>query len=231
MSDALLYTPSGCVLYLDLRKPVGDKLLDYSGHGNAGTIYEARLEYRHPLWGLFFDGKADYVYVGDKPSLKITGAITLEALINISSAEKNDMSILRKWMPGKWSYMTRVEVGKFQMLLASGGTIYTFGSGFELDAHRWYHVVGAYDGARRVTIYVDGVIVREYNFKRTIDDTDAPLVIGARSDGASGFFFGYIALARVYNRALTAKEVKRCYEDIKLRLLRRMQPVGVEMIR
>jgi len=231
VSDALLYTPSGCVLYLDLRKPVGNKLLDYSGHGNIGTIYGARLEYRHPLWGLYFDGIDDYVSVPRSDSLNVA-SITLEALVKPYTFLSTENPILDRnnyyafgFKDGKlWSWLrlpTQPRVG------------------IAVEVGRWYHFVVTFaDGVRNH--YLNGNLVNSWSEDATeIELYDAVrMIIGANANDTdteekppSYFFHGFISLVRVYNRALTSEEVKRCYEDVKLRLLRRMQPVGVKMIR
>jgi len=231
MSDALLYTPPGCVLYLDLRKPVGDKLLDYSGHGNIGTIYGARLEYRHPLWGLSFDGVDDYVEVPDSDVLN-SDTFTVAALFhpvlphgnNYTNAVINK-ALYRAVPNGKGWYLRFY--GRNSLKLQFG----VYYDDAEVRAEHyvdtsWHFAVAVYDGAYQ-TLYVDGVVVARVKGGTTYQK---PVGVNLRL-GRAGALHGYIALAQVYNRVLTADEIKMLYEDVKLRLLRRMQPLDTKMIR
>ena len=141
----MLYTPPGCVLYLDLRKPIGDKLLDYSGHGNHGTIYGAKLNMELPCRGLEFDGEDDYVVIPYTDVLE-PDYITVEILLYV-----------RVWRDGDWddyfgSY-NQVWLGRLgEPPYGVGWRVYIVGVGWkELDTDikldvGWHHLVGTYDG-------------------------------------------------------------------------------------
>jgi len=231
MSDALLYTPSGCVLYLDLRKSVGDKLLDYSGHGNAGTIYGARLEYRHPLWGLSFDGVDDYVEVPHSDVLSLT-RFTIEVVLHVNEVKR--MGVVRKGYGGRQNYLLRLlEDGRILFYLETDVDSYYLYSVDKYGVKQFHVIHYVFDGD-----YSSGYLDARYQGRLKVDGNvktnPDPLTIAVERPTATGYMNyldGVVALVRIYNRALTAEEVKRCYEDIKLRLLRRMQPVSVSMIR
>jgi hypothetical protein len=84
-------------------------------------------------------------------------------------------------------------------------------SSTSIDDMNWHHVVGIYDGSD-ISIWVDGV--RE-NFSSpgsfTLSSNSKGFSIGGYCDGHTFFWNGLIDEVRVYNRALSADEVKRLY--------------------
>ena len=80
------------------------------------------------------------------------------------------------------------------------------------QTNTWYHLVGTWDGTDNIygqKIYVDGAFNGQGTMAYTtlLDAYD----IRMGSDG----FNGYIDEARIYNRALSAAEIKALYEGTK----------------
>jgi len=222
VSDPLLYTPPGCVLYLDLRKPDGEYLRDYSGHGNHGVIHGARLEHRHPLWGLSFDGVDDYVEVHDPNGvLAFTGDFTI-SLLFARDDETGTWKTLVEYNRGgtNWYGMWISPTGKFHINLR--GSVITCKY---CELNRWYHFVGVYSKVDpshyNAKMFVDGVLIAEATVERTLEKRPDKLTIGLNCDHEEPYP-GYILLVRIYNRALSGEEIKRCFESIEQRILRRV---------
>jgi len=222
MSDAMLYTPPGCVLYLDLRKVDGNKVYDYSGHGNHGTVYGARLNQELPCKGLEFDGEDDYVHVPNTDVLKIYDVITVEGLIRID--ELNRRNIVYSdwdWPADRANVILFVEstnVVRFGIADKDQNSDFVY-SVTKLEAMKWYHLVGVFDGDF-LYMYVNGMLDAS-------KDTSLTNIYGEGDMKLIGRYFDYyhrgiITLLRIYNRALTADEVKKCFEDIQRRILRRI---------
>ena len=84
-----------------------------------------------------------------------------------------------------------------------------FTSALDLDV--WYHIVGTYDQeSGAMNIYVDGTLVDSKTYKFTQMTTVRNFSIGY---GDSGYFDGVIDEVRIYDRALTAEEVKELYGE------------------
>jgi hypothetical protein len=78
--------------------------------------------------------------------------------------------------------------------------------------NRWYHIVALWDGSSTKRIYLDGVEVAQNAQATAPTATNDPLYIGLDYlPGNSRNFPGYIDEVRVYNRALSASEVKQLY--------------------
>ncbi len=75
----------------------------------------------------------------------------------------------------------------------------------------WVHVCYVFDG-NNVDLYKDGLSIA------TSTNTDSPggaSVLGARDDQGNGNWYGYLDDIRVYNRALSATEIKKVYDSSK----------------
>jgi hypothetical protein len=160
-----------------------------------------------------FDGKDDFVEMTDSTSLRPT-SISVSAWINLSSPSTNQTIVTKTYSDTRHSYDLRTYNGniEFQILQADGNTesvaqktAPSFGS--------WYHVVGTYDGTT-VRIYVDGVAGTPTSITTTIPYAARTAQIGASYyNGLVALFKGTIDDVRIYNRALTAEEVRYLYNN------------------
>jgi large repetitive protein len=74
-------------------------------------------------------------------------------------------------------------------------------SGTSMDASRWYHVVGTFDGDT-ARIYVDGVLAGlDMGAAPNLPD-GASFVIGTRGTGSDGTFLGWVDEVAVYDERL-----------------------------
>ncbi len=81
---------------------------------------------------------------------------------------------------------------------------------------QWYHLVATWNGTL-VKVYIDGEYNKQYALT-TYTSVNAPTRIGASSDGANYEFKGDIDDVRIYNRALSADEVKSLYDSHKTKI-------------
>ena len=104
----------------------------------------------------------------------------------------------------------------------NGGT--TFNPGVsDLQRDMYHHIIGTYDGAGLAKIYHNGTYIAEESglTTGTFDSGGFTYEIGG-GISFSGDFGGYgeaddIPLAKLYNRALTADEVRNNYRHYKTR--------------
>jgi len=227
MSDPLLFTPSDCVLYLDLRKPVGDRLFDYSGNGNHGIIHGARLLNQLPLKGLYFDGVDDYVEVSDSLSLRLTDELTILVWIYLYDYPLKDYArVVDKGQ--MYELAVRRNTGVLSFALNNDVGWVWRDSDDVVPLKQWTQVGLAYDAASGVVrLYMNGVEVHHFNESGTIAADNYRLTIGCYYNGTQINLHGHILLIQIYNRALSSEEIKQCYEDIKERILRRIKGTGL----
>ena len=181
--------------------------------------------------GLNLDGAADYVDVGNDPSLKITGKqITVAAWIKASSDTavgnerivgkgiKGDPSPYYRYLLYRMDQTTELRFG----ISTAGATSPTRAIFTGVQAGVWMHAVGVYDGeitnGDNVFLYINGKLAAsartpvdtvDYN----IGDTDEPVVIGANTSVSPPFQFfkGVVDDVMIFDRALDATEIETLY--------------------
>ena len=199
--------------------------LDRSGNVNNGRLANTSTStVRVPGkigQALNFDGVNDFVDVAvSSASLQPSLPITVSAWVNTSNTSLDCQLVFT-------NNGTSNEYGGVAMELCVGGTAdVDFGDGGIPDAtnrrtktstatiaaNTWYHIVGVIRGATDMSIYINGVDAGgAYSgtggamaYSTTASD------IGS-NDWAQSYFVGKIDDVRVYNRALTADEIKRLY--------------------
>jgi hypothetical protein len=159
-----------------------------------------------------FDGSNDYVSVADSPSVSITGPFTLEAWINTTSSSQQ--AIIEKYSyPWYHGYVLRLQGGKVvAYTLGSTNADESVSGATTVSLNTWHHVAGVFDGST-LKVYLDGVQDGTASVVYAPDDGPDVLKIGARGDDATVTFSGRLDDAAVYNRALSATEIKLHYDS------------------
>lgn len=177
---------------------------------NNGSFQNGQV-YEQGILGQAFslDGQNRYITAPDSPSLSLTGALTLEAWIKISSNNRQQAIIEKYDVPAPNGYFLRItDGGKVQSSVCNAATcsqppaigVTTVSTGI------WHHVAGVYDGTT-IKVYLDGVLEGTSNTTFIPTNGAATLKIGARGDDANTRLGGLIDEVRIYNRALTAEEI------------------------
>ncbi len=73
----------------------------------------------------------------------------------------------------------------------------------------WYHIVVTYNGSV-MEMYVNGVKADSKQYHDKIKKNSNPMLIG--KSGFKEYFYGLIDEVMIYDRALSAKEVKQLYK-------------------
>jgi len=206
-----------CVLWISGRgsRRQDSVLNDLSKKGNNGVIHGATWV-NTPLGhsALSFDGSNDYVDCGNDESLNIADAITIEAWVKPQFNSQNRRILIKTIGTGSlYAYSIAVRTtGKFIFFIgATNGTYRIVEGTTTYSSNNWYHVVATYDGAQ-LKLYVNSEMDNTpTNVSTNIITTDGILDIG----GGTGLecWKGLIDEVRIYNRALSAKEIKEQYNS------------------
>ncbi len=190
---------------------------DRSGQGNNGTLTNGpTLAQGRVGQGLSFDGVNDYVVSTFTPTsvtdftvsswIKETANASIEfPLTNRDASANNGYGFLYE---NTGSGHTGPEI-----LMANGGSLSRKIWGANLSTGIWHHVVGTHvAGATTLTLYVDGV-AGGTTFETAVSNPgNAGAFIFGRDGSATPFYFtGSLDEVRIYNRALSAGEVKQLY--------------------
>lgn len=197
---------------------------DISGQANTGTMTNMSTT-TSPVFGkigqaLNFDGVDDFVNLGTGTFGIPAGStgITISAWVKVRTF-KSYAAIITKSVTsspfGGWQLNTNADTGnKFDFAANISGSwrgIVSDGSGSQnYSTNTWYHVVGTYDGTT-LRKYVNAAPDGTASFSGTIQyqDSAASAFIGKNPFGT--FFDGTVDDVRIYNRALSAQEVKLLY--------------------
>ncbi len=182
------------------------KVFDHSQYHNHGTVIGALPRYP----GFYFDGEDDYVDCGNDESLDVTDKITLEAWVKFPADLTDYVGIINK-RDVFYFVISKYERIRFRFWNASGGIQAMHIVNYLLSVNTWYHVACTYDGTW-VKIFVDGdeKYANDNDAGEQLNSNNNPITIGKYFP--SYYFNGAIDEVRIYNKALSAVEVKNHYE-------------------
>ncbi len=151
--------------------------------------------------GLEFDGSS-YVEVPDNKSLQLWETYTLEAWI--FQKESRSSRIIDKITAGT-ADGPHLDTHPGTKLRSCAGNCFSTKSDYTLN--EWHHAAMTFDKGN-VVLYLDGKADGEGKTNSPLAGNALSLKIGADSNGQN-LFVGIIDEVRVYNRALSADEIKQ----------------------
>ena len=167
---------------------------------------------------LSFDGVNDLVNVPYAASLNPTSAVTLAAWVRVAASETGYEGIIWRFAgnpfpgyalvlnPNYGASCTSI-AGRVGFWVGDNSSRYLC-SPSGINNNSWHHIAGAYNGTTAV-VYIDGVAVASGARTNGLNQTSQALQFG--QSNLSGDFLGTIDEVRIYNRALSAKEIQQLY--------------------
>ncbi len=183
--------------------------LDTSGNGNNGTLTGGVVPTQGKIGqGLKFDGVNDTVTIANSASNNITGNQSASAWIKYN-ASVGSGTIVHKYLQSFLGQYVGVNTGNVSFNIRQGTWKSASYATSNFVVGKWYHLVGVYDGIN-VILYVNGAVVATTALTGLADSSVLGASIGGAVD-ATNFVAGLIDDVRIYNRALSAAEIKRLY--------------------
>lgn len=205
----------GLVAHWRFDEGEGDVVFDSTANANNGLVVGPVWKAGDWGYALSFDGVDDYISVPDNPSLNVRYQISIAAWIRYQPAKATTQALVTKRSrANKQGYALEVANGRLQLRLYDGATEY-IATGDAVPADEWVHVVVTWDGAT-VRFYMQGELSRQETkqFKGPIAVSTQPLNIGRWVDYPTSLLWsGLIGELAIWNRALTATEVRQIYEQ------------------
>ena len=203
----------GCWL---MNEGSGAKVLDLSGNGNTGSLV-ADTHFVPGKFGsaLDFDGTGDYVDCGNKSSLKFgaTTNFTIEAWVKSSSANGTVVGCVDGG--STLGYIVRFLNGRIYIWLDDDvANPYGYLGTATFDDGIWHHLVVTFYRDGLAIGYKDGIQIGTLNISAVGNiDHAVSTKIGAYAIAPYVLFTGQIDHVTIYNRALSAQEVRQLYID------------------
>jgi len=214
---------NGLIFSLDaanFRSYSGSGLTSFGLVGGIGGTLVNGVGFTSTNGGSFiFDGTNDRINLPINPSLDISESITLESFI-YPTAYKNiggpGSFIISK--PDSY-YLELSPEGKIRVAFISLSSEIYYDGNNTVSLNSWSHIVVTRDkNNSTINIYFNGTLDRSLgSITGNIKVQQIYAVMMGSFSGGDYQFFGRIANAKIYNRALTAKEIKQNYNATKKR--------------
>ncbi|HPQ35998.1 MAG TPA: FISUMP domain-containing protein, partial [Tenuifilaceae bacterium] len=162
-------------------------------------------------------GTSQYIQVPHSASLNFNGEVTVCAWINPFVVNVEQQAICGKgggWWRTGW--LLTLNNDKVRWHLGNGNTEDEgmFDSQLSIPANEWSFIVGLWkDGV--MNVYINGILDPKSDlWADGLVSTTSDMYIGKTDQPDFDFFFnGYIDDVRIYNRALTADEIRELYHE------------------
>ena len=166
-----------------------------------------------------FYGDDDYVEIDDHPELDITDQMSIVAWVNPYAYRDWDRIVAKPWPTNDppWNVYTlnfnNEEPAKANFIISINSLGYNAKTTSIIPLNRWTFLVGTYDGAT-MRIYFNGVEEDSKSVSGSINTNNMPVYVGHNVHiPQTQDFYGKIAEARIYSRALSSTEIEQLYED------------------
>ena len=202
----------GLAGYWNMDEGAGTTAYDASDNSHNGTLTNGP-KYTEGKIGnaLEFDGSNDYVDCGSDSSLNIIDNVTVEAwiypeswdsagydpIVEKTGSHDTGWMLTQDWTELKFKTLENWGVASYAGFLSSACSL-----------NHWHHLVGVYDDTY-IYIYLDGVLKDTTPIVKPTTTTGNLYIGSIPAD--SKYFNGAIDEVRIYNRALTASEVRYHY--------------------
>jgi hypothetical protein len=222
-------------MHLDNNAVTGDtstRASDSSIYGNNGVISGASWTTTGSAGGsVSFNGIDGYISIPNSASLNIAGTTPYSISMwtkGIGSSPNNWETLITKQPEGSCSggyfmfynkdpaVQTKNKIG-FAVSHACSQESVIYSTKTDWDQNTWYHIVGTWDGTTNpnsLKLYVNGELnAQETAQYPTILENTANLRIGSWPTNPNAYFKGQIDEIKIYERALTADEVRVQYNS------------------
>ncbi len=193
---------------------------DSSTRGNDGSLGgSSGLQVNpQPVRGkigqaLRFDGTDDTVGVNDSSSLELDDYITASAWVYpTNSLNSYRMIIVKRGACSTVNYEFYTFNGELRFFLGNNEYL----TGYTLALNTWQYVAVTFDDTTNsLKFYVNGAEVNSQNATDAMTANSEYILIGGVSGLCNAFWQGSIDDVRIYNRVLSATEVRQIYDSTK----------------
>ncbi|RPI16521.1 MAG: LamG domain-containing protein [Ignavibacteriae bacterium] len=219
-SDSL-FSEKGLIAFY----PFNGNANDESGNNNNASVINASLtadRFGNPDNAYYFNGLNNYIEIPNSKSLSSpTKALTICAWINIETFYRNNWApILAKSVTSDYG-MYGLQLTNFPLKkeIEFHFNYRYLNLDFSFELNKWYFIAVIWDSKKEIgnlSYFVNG---REYinisnHYSAKLKPDDAPLLIGKDTPELTEHLNGTLDDIRIYNRALSIKEINELYKYI-----------------
>tara|TARA_R110002153_G_C13302043_1_gene495752 strand:+ start:94 stop:1281 length:1188 start_codon:yes stop_codon:yes gene_type:complete len=214
VSNVQIEAKSHATQFVNGTRSVTEGLKDLTGNTsidltNAGFNSNAEID---------LDGTGDFIKASSTHS--ITSDITLEAVFNEDAASAPHTTVICTDTGHQYGVklMSYKNSNRYGLWLGFGSSSYVAMYAGTLDNDTTYHLVGSWNQSTGVVkVYLNGVLKSTLSTGQTsaISLNEAKVVIGADYHSLSYGLNGKVYVGKVYDKVLTAGEVKTNYNNYK----------------
>lgn len=219
----------GLVLYLDAANTrsypgTGTTWSDLSRGGNNGTLTNGPTFNSANGGSIVFDGTNDYVATNIVSLRSLTGTRSTLMMWFRTPNSSTRQALLADWTSAGNNETARLEISGYNMSANKvGGTINSSGGGAtpvqsttSIQNNTWYNVVLLYDG-NFTRLYLNGIQEASLATGERGSNSTGLVAIARGGDYNGIYLNGNIAQTLIYNRALSATEIRQNYNATKTR--------------
>ena len=197
-------------------KTRGSTLIDMTGRDNSGTLTNGPTYSSANGGSIVFDGTNDYVQKSSA-TINLSAGVTMEMMFKSTDMNSRAQGFMQFNSAGN-NYINFYTGGNGFLRWETWVPVPTAGGAYTtpttLSNNTWYHAVGTYTNGSSV-LYINGVSVASASQTSGTYSSSytGNIVIGEYA----GYMSGNIAIAKLYNRALTAAEVQQNFNATRSR--------------
>lgn len=211
---------------LELRVQPESVAAHYHFDENYGTKgYDSSINNTHaslsnsPTWvsgkigqAVTFNGSSQSGVISSSSQNNIE-TLTISAWVKTTQSLAVDTPIIQKWNgTGGFPYALRLDALGTVSMSASDGTLNpSVSSTTVINNGAWQHIAGVRTKGSQLKIYVNGVLEGTTTDTTSVTTTNSSDVGIARRSGGANYFGGTVDEVKIFNKALTNKEVANEY--------------------
>lgn len=209
---------------LALWLPMNGDAKDYSGYNNHGIVNGATLTDGIKGQGYSFNGTSDYINCGNNINTSNPMSVAMWIKMDQYSTDGNTGGVLinnhtslKGWIFSVVGNSTGTS-GKLSYRAYDGSTSKSCTAVENLRLNQWYHVAATYDG-HTMSIYVNGDLKNTAIFDNAVAPASSSMILGKASWYNGSYFDGTMDDVRIYNYALSKREISELSELAKSKIL------------
>lgn len=210
--DASAVGPGGLIAHFDFDgESPSAAIRDRAGRRHL-ELFKARVVVEQNRGALELTGPGSYAAAGNAEALRLKGPLTLSLWVHPEQSSDNGYLLSKHG----WNiYLGPDRIPRFETRMAANDGWDTLAAKTALPPRQWSFVTAVFDTeGKRVAVSINGKISAEQprNDGAIGGVADYPLEIGHYSASRTQNFRGRLDEIRIYNRALSPREIEQEYE-------------------